>query len=330
MKTYVILGGNGVFGVHLIIYLLRNHPDIHVIAVGRKPEKIRPFSLHWGIDDGRYEYHNIHIANFPDRVSDLIRDRQAEVVVNFAAHAEVASSWRVPFHYYETNLVALSKILKNLEGENRLKKWVQIGSSEVYGAVEKPVDEDAPLRPSTPYSLSKMAADIHLEALHKAVGFPMNIIRPSNAYGPGQQLYRIIPRTALCALLGRKLPLQGGGKAVKSYMHAQDLAAAIYLIAERAPLGKLYNAGPGEGVTIRRLVELVCEKIGAPFETVVEVVPDRLMQDSRYLLDSSRIAEDLDWRPTIDLDEGIAETTDWVREHLDVLKDLPTEFHFEP
>ena len=329
MKTYVILGGNGVFGVHLIMYLLRNHPDIRVIAVGRKPEKIRPFSLHLGIDDERYEYHEIHIANHPDRVSDLIRDREAEVVVNFAAHAEVASSWKVPFHYYETNVVALSKILKNLEGKSWLRKWVQIGSSEVYGAVERPAAEDAPLRPSTPYALSKMTADLHLEALHQGIGFPMNIIRPSNTYGPGQQLFRIIPRTALCALLGRKLPLQGGGKAVKSYMHAQDLASAIYLIAERAPEGRLYNAGPGEGVTIRRLVEVVCEKTGEPFDKVVEVVPDRMMQDSQYLLDSSRITEDLGWQPTIGLEEGVEETVGWVREHLDVLKDLPTEFRFE-
>ena len=90
-----------------------------------------------------------------------------------------------------------------------------------------PAAEDATVNPTTPYAVSKVAGDMHLRAPHKVRGFPMNILWSTNAYGSGQQLYRIIPRTILACLLDRRLPLQGGGRAVKSYIHAQDLAQAI-------------------------------------------------------------------------------------------------------
>ena len=84
---------------------------------------------------------------------------------------------------------------------------------------------------------------MHLMSVHRFLKFPMNIIRPSNAYGPGQQLHRVIPKTVICGLTGRKLPLHGGGRAEKSYIHNRDLARAIHLVSEKAPLGTVYNAG---------------------------------------------------------------------------------------
>ena len=97
---------------------------------------------------------------------------------------------------------------------------------------------------------------MHLMSVHRFLKFPMNIIRPSNAYGPGQQLHRVIPKAVLCGLTGRKLPLHGGGRAEKSYIHTRDLGRAIHLVAEKAPLGTVYNAGPKEPTSIRRVVEL--------------------------------------------------------------------------
>ena len=157
----------------------------------------------------------------------------------------------------------------------------------------------------------------------------MNILWPSNAYGSGQQLYRIIPRTILACLLDRRLPLQGGGNAVKSYIHAQDLAEAIWLTMQEAPAGRGYNVGPDRGVAIRDLVQLVTTKLGRRFEDVVEIAPDRLGQDAQYLLNSSRIRAEVGWTPRMSLDEGLDETIAWVKRYLDHLRDLSTDVVFQ-
>src|ERR1043166_9958864 len=140
---------------------------------------------------------------------------------------------------------------------------------------------------------------MYLLSVANVLKFRMNIIRPSNAYCPGQLLHRVIPRAVVCGLTGQKLPLQGGGKAEKSYIHARDLARAILLVSEKAPLGAIYNAGPKEPTSIRRVVELTAQALGIPFEQLCEMTEDRLGQDSRYWLDSRAIKRDVGWEPQI-------------------------------
>lgn len=324
----MILGGNGVFGVQMTRYLLLHVPEAYVICVGRNPEKPPAFSLHRGIDDSRYEYHQIHIVYEPERLMDLLDAKRPGVIVNIAAQGEGAASWRYSWRYFETNAVALARIVEPLIGVPWLEKWIQMGSSEVYGSVMKPATEDSPIRSSSPYSASKAAADLYLLSVSRSRNFPMNILRPSNAYGPGQQLHRIIPKTIMCALLGQKLPLQGGGEARKSYIHTDDLSRAIYLIAEKAVSGTVYNVGPKQSIPIRILVEMVCQKVGVPFSDVVQIAPDRIGQDAQYLLDSSRIASDLGWQPVIDLDQGLDDVIAWAKRYLDFLKSQPTGYVF--
>jgi dTDP-glucose 4,6-dehydratase len=167
---------------------------------------------------------------------------------------------------------------------------------------------------------------MYLVSVHQFLKFPMNIIRPSNCYCPGQLLHRVIPKTIWCGLTGHKLPLHGGGKAEKSYMHARDLARAIHLVAEKAPLGKIYNCGPEKPTSIREVVERTAGALGMRFEEVCEMSEDRLGQDSRYWLDSSAIKRDLGWQPEIGWDEGLAEMVDWGKTYLDQIRDWPTGY----
>lgn len=186
--------------------------------------------------------------------------------------------------------------------------------------------EDDPIRPTSPYAASKAAFDLYLISVSSVLKFPMNIIRPSNAYAPGQQLHRVIPRAVLCGLTGEKLPLQGGGRAEKSYMHARDLARAILMVAEKAPLGRVYNAGPLQPISIRRLVEKIADALGMPFDQLCEVTPDRLGQDSRYWLDCSAIRQDLGWEPQISIEEGLAEMVAWGRTYAAQLTGVSKEY----
>ena len=326
MKTYVVLGGGGSFGVHTAKYLLDHGDAKKVISVGRNPEKAEPFSLNVGKGDTRYEYHQIHLVHEQDRLFELFDKEKPEVIVSYAAQGEGAVSWKKSWRFFETNATALVKMSEELMSRDYMERFIQIGTSELYGSVNKPMKEDDPIRPTSPYAASKAAFDLYLLSVAQVLNFRMNIIRPSNAYCPGQLLHRVIPRAVLCGLTGKRLPLQGGGRAEKSYIHARDLARAILLVSQKAPLGKVYNAGPPMPISIRHLVEKVAEALGMPFEQLCEVTPDRLGQDSRYWLDSSAIKQDVGWEAEISLEEGLREMVEWGRKYLPQIQDVSTDY----
>lgn len=325
MGKYVLLGGAGAFAVHTANHLLQMEDTHAVICVGRNIERGAHYTLNVGRGDARYRYEQIHIVFEQDRLFEMLDGEKPDVVINFAALA-YATSWEKSYRYYETNLVAVAKMCESLMARDYLKKFVQIGTSELYGSMDCPADEEMPLRPTSPYAVSKLAADLHLETLWSVKQFPMNIIRPSNAYGPGQQVWRVLPRAVLCGLSNQKLPLQGGGKVKKSYLHARDLARAIQMIADNAPPGRTYNVGPEEPVSIRRLVEIVAEELHLPFDQLCEITPGRVGEDQQYWLDSSRIRQELGWEPEIDLRTGVQEMIAWGREYLDSIGQEETEF----
>jgi dTDP-glucose 4,6-dehydratase len=325
MKTYVILGGGGSFAIHTAMYLLDHAQSAKVIGIGRNPLRAEPFSLGIGGRD-RFEYHALHVTYEIDALMDLLDKEKPAVIINYAAQGEGAASWTRSWRFFETNCVGLSRLTEELMSRSYLERFIHIGTSELYGAVEKPSKEDDPIRASSPYSASKAAFDLHLIAISNVLKFPMNILRPSNAYCPGQLLHRVIPKAVLCGLTSQKLPLHGGGRAEKSYIHARDLARAIHLVSESAPLGKVYNAGPKKPTSIRRVVELTAAALDAPFKDLCEITDDRLGQDSRYWLDSSAIEADLGWTPEIGWQEGLAEMVDWGRKYLDQIRHVSTDY----
>ncbi len=281
-KTYAILGGGGSFGIHAAFYLLDHAEPKKVIGVGRNPLRPGPFSL--DIEKRKnYVYHARHVTHELDLLLELLDRERPHVIVNFAAQGEGAVSWKHSWRFFETNCVALSRLCEELMKRDWLERFIQIGTSEMYGSVEHATTEDEPIKPSSPYAASKVAFDMYLKSVHRFLKFPMNIIRPSNAYCPGQLLHRVIPKAIWCGLTGNKLPLHGGGKAEKSYLHARDLGRAIHLVAEQAPLGVIYNAGPAKPTSIREVVERCAKALGMPFEALCTVTEDRLGQELAVL-----------------------------------------------
>lgn len=320
---FAILGGGGCFGLNLARLLLASGHE--VIGCGRSALRGPAFSL--GVQEMGYRYRAMVVGADNEFIVDWLEAEKPEVIVNFAAQGEGAASYRARHwkYFYATNVEALVDLTERLLGRAWLQRFIQVGTSEVYGSVELPAAEDAPLRPSSPYAVSKLAFDQHLVSIAKTWKFPGLVCRPSNCITDGQQLHRVVPKTFLLAMTGRKLELHGGGLARKSYMDAEDLSRALLLLAKRGDVGEIYNAGPQTTISIRRLVELCALSMGKSLEETVISVPDRTGQDSCYWIDSSKLRR-LGWEAEMPLQDGIDKIQHWVQNHLAVLSGMPTEY----
>ena len=183
MKTYAVLGGGGSFGVHTALYLMEQSDVKKVIGIGRNPLRPEPFSLNVE-KHPKYSYHAYHVTYELDLLLELLDKEKPDVIVNYAAQGEGAVSWKHSWRFFETNSMGLARLAEELMKRSWLERFIQIGTSEMYGSVTHATKEDEPIKPTSPYAASKVAFDMYLMSVHKFLKFPMNIIRPSNAYCP--------------------------------------------------------------------------------------------------------------------------------------------------
>ena len=323
-----VIGSNSFSGSHFVRYVLEQGGE--VLGISRSPRPRREFwPLAW--DGGeplqsRFRFVQADLQRDLTSASAAIRDFAPRIVVNLAALGMVAESWQHPLDYYRTNVVAqvaLHEFLRKLPG---LHRYVHVGTPEVYGHTEGAIDESAPLNPTTPYAASRAACDLHLNTFLREYGFPVVWTRAANVFGPGQQLYRIVPRTLLALRLGRTLPLHGGGVSRRSFIHIRDVCVATLQIAQHGTSGERYHVSTPELVSIRELVEMMCELTGGRFDDVVQLAPERPGKDAAYHLDSGRLRRTLGWSDTIGLADGLKDTLAWVDSNLAELQTLPVEY----
>jgi dTDP-glucose 4,6-dehydratase len=169
-----------------------------------------------------------------------------------------------------------------------------------------------------------------LRSYFQTYAFPVLFTRASNVYGPGQQLYRIIPRTVLAAIAGQKLKLDGGGKSVRVFIHMRDVSDATLKVATNGRPGESYHISGYRIVSIRQLVEMILGMLGKSFDECVEIGPDRPGKDSAYTLDSVKIRTELGWQDRITLEDGIADVIAWARRFSRVLDRMPIRYEHKP
>jgi len=320
---FALLGSGGCFGLNCARFLISQGHE--VIGCGRSALRGEVFTL--GTDRMGFRYRQLMVGPDNEFIVEWLDAEAPDVVINFAAQGEGAASYRAMHwkYFYATNVEALVELTERLLGKPWMQRFIQVGTSEIYGSVYTPANEDAPLRPSSPYAVSKLAFDQHLVSIANTWGFPAVICRPSNCMTAGQQLHRVVPKLFLLAMTGRKLPLHGGGQARKSYMDAEDLSRALLLLSSKGLIGEIYNAGPDEPVSIRDLIELCASYLNRDGEDLIEAVPDRIGQDGCYWLDSRKLHE-LGWAPVVSLDDAVVRVRDWVRDYLVALAEMPTTY----
>ncbi len=325
-KKTLVFGANSFSGQDFVDLLL-DDPETSVIGVSRAPLRDELFIRSRTRDVGdRFRYEALDFNQHMDEIKQLLDVERPARIVNFAAQSEVAPSWLHPEHWFQTNCVALAELVNHLRGADYLQKYLHISSPEVYGTCVGTVTEDAVMNPSTPYAASKAAADFLLETYRRQFDFPVVTVRATNVYGARQQLFKIIPRSAIYIRSGRQIPLHGGGVAVKSYIHIRDVSRGELAVLERGDAGRIYHLSPDQGISVRQVVQTICDQLGVEFSDVVDVVDERPGQDAAYVIDSSLARESLQWRPEVGFAAGIQEVIDWVDRYWELIHQQPLEY----
>ena len=228
-RTILVIGSNSFSGASFVDYALEQ--GARVLGASRSEEPHRVFlPYRWSGRDANFRFFPYDINHHLDEIMALVQAERPSAVVNFAAQSMVAESWANPDHWFQTNAVATVKLHERLRHCDFLDRYVHVTTPEVYGSTEGFIGEDTPFNPSTPYAVSRAAADMSLKTFFDAYTFPVVSTRAANVYGPGQQLYRIIPRTILFLRTGRTLELHGGGVSRRSFIHIRDVSDATWRI----------------------------------------------------------------------------------------------------
>ena len=323
-----VIGSNSFSGSHFVNCALGQGAE--VFGISRSEEPHRAFLPYKKKEKSAFSFYRLDLNKDLDQIIKVFDSFKPAYIVNFAAQSMVAESWEHPEHWFQTNVVAMVNLHDRLRGLGFLEKYVHVSTPEVYGNCEGTVSENTVYNPSTPYAVSRAAADMSLMSFYRNYGFPVVFTRAANVYGPGQQLYRIIPRAILYFLTGKTLQLHGGGHSVRSFIHIRDVAEGTARVMKQAEAPEIFHFSTTQNISIRAVVEKIAEMLDVPFSKNVEIVGERPGKDAAYLLDSSKANRELDWVPTISLEDGICETIAWVKENLDILKNQPLDYIHKP
>lgn len=308
----LVTGGLGFIGSNFIRYLLDRYSDVKVINVDAMLYGSNPNNLKDIEEDKRYEFVKGRIDDY-ELMSKLVRD--VDAVVNFAAETHVDRSISNPQAFLQSNVIGVFMILEAIRKVNPDARLVHISTDEVYGDIlEGSFKEEDRLRPSSPYSASKASADMFVLAYVRTYGINASITRCTNNYGPYQFPEKLIPKTIIRASMGLKVPIYGTGKNVRDWLFVIDHCEAIDLVLREGGKGETYNISAGEEKTNLEVVKTILKIMGED-EDLIEFVEDRPGHDVRYSLDSTKIREELGWKPKHSFEEGIRKTVNWYLEN---------------
>jgi dTDP-glucose 4,6-dehydratase len=312
MSTLLVTGGAGFIGGNFVRHVL--HATDHSVTVldaltyaGNKATLI-------GLPANRFRLVEGSICD-PQLVNDLVATH--DVTVHFAAESHNDNSLRDPSPFVQTNLVGTFELLEAVRRHQ--KRYHHVSTDEVYGdlALDDPAKftETTPYNPSSPYSASKAGSDFLVRAWVRSFGVRATISNCSNNYGPYQHVEKFVPRQITNLLDGVRPRLYGAGLNVRDWIHVDDHTAAVLDILDHGSIGATYLIGADGEHDNKTVIELILTLMGHPADAY-DHVADRPGHDLRYAIDSTRLRDELGWRPRYsDFASGLASTIDWYRSH---------------
>ena len=313
MSVILVTGGMGFIGSNFTRFLLELNQDFKVVNVDKltyagNPENLKNFekSFH-----KHYVFYKVDICDF-EMINSIIEKEDIKYIVNFAAESHVDRSINNPNVFCNTNILGTQSLL-NAAKKNKIHKFIQISTDEVYGSLdlETPAfTESAPLSPNNPYSASKASADLLINAYYKTFGIPVNITRCSNNYGPYQFPEKLIPLMINNTINRKELPIYGKGINVRDWIFVLDHCKAILKVLLEGKIGEIYNIGGDSEIKNIELVKMILKILDRP-ESLITFVKDRPGHDLRYAINHEKITRELGWKPESHFEKGLKETIDW-------------------
>ena len=321
----LVCGGMGFIGSAFIRNHLNKNPNDQIVNLDNLTTGSNVKNLE-KIDESNYQFINGDIKNH-ESVNKITNDM--DVIVNFAAETHVDRSISNPKQFLETNILGTYTLLEAAKKHETL--FVHISTDEIYGdaANQDSFNEKSILKPSNPYSASKAAADHLVSSYARTYGVKCIITRCTNNFGPYQFPEKLIPKTIIRAQKNLKVPLYGDGNQIRSWIYVLDHVSAIDSLITKGELGEIYNITSWNEISNRTIVEKILSLMEKP-NSIIEYVGDRPGHDKRYSIDSSKIQNEIGWKPAYDFDSAIKQTVDWYLKNKDWWELLADEKMLHP
>ncbi|CAN0575868.1 unnamed protein product, partial [Ectocarpus sp. 12 AP-2014] len=277
-------------------------------------------------DSNGYAFEQADICD-RDAMDRILATHKPDAIMHLAAESHVDRSIDGPGDFIRTNVTGTYTLLEAARkywteaGKPESFRFHHISTDEVFGTLPDDPDvmftEDTPYDPRSPYSSSKAASDHLVSAWHHTYGLPVVLTNCSNNYGPFHFPEKLIPVIILNALAGKPLPIYGDGSNIRDWLYVEDHADALLTVVQKGALGRSYNIGGENERTNLELVKTLCDILdrlkpgAAPYCDQITFVTDRPGHDARYAIDPTRIREELGWRPSVTVEEGLEKTVQW-------------------
>ncbi|MEJ7610959.1 MAG: dTDP-glucose 4,6-dehydratase [Ferruginibacter sp.] len=332
MQTILITGGAGFIGSHLTRLFVTKYPDYHIVNVDKLTYAGNPENLKDIDQRSNYSFVKGDITDM-ELLRNLFAEHRFSGVLHCAAESHVDRSITDPLAFINTNVVGTASLLQvakeSWQNDFEGKVFYHISTDEVYGSLGETgfFTEETPYDPRSPYSASKAASDHIVRAFFHTYKLPVKISNCSNNYGPFHFPEKLIPLCIHNIINNRPLPVYGKGENVRDWLYVKDHVRAIDLIYHKGTIGETYNIGGHNEWTNIALVKELCRQMDEKLdrekgssEKLITYVTDRAGHDQRYAIDASKLKDQLGWMPSLQFEEGIAETVDWYLENTEWLQ----------
>lgn len=323
MKNILITGGAGFIGCHVVKLFVTKYPDCHIVNLDNLTYAGNLENLIEVENAANYNYIKGDICD-RNLIKEIFEEYAIDAVIHLAAESHVDRSITNPFEFAQTNIMGTLTLLNQAKDswkDNfKDKLFYHISTDEVYGSLGKEgyFLEDTPYDPKSPYSAAKASSDHFVRAYKNTFNLPIVITNCSNNYGPNQFPEKLIPLFINNIRNNKSLPVYGEGLNIRDWLYVEDHARAIDVVFHNGKIGDTYNIGGFNEWTNIDLIKVICKvmdkKLGraeGSSEKLISYVTDRAGHDMRYAIDSTKLAEELGWKPSLQFEEGIEKTIDW-------------------
>ncbi|HBC87469.1 MAG TPA: dTDP-glucose 4,6-dehydratase [Lentisphaeria bacterium] len=311
MKTILVTGGAGFIGANFVRMILSERKNIKVVNLDALTYAGNLENLSGFMENKNHDFVHGDIRSH-ELVEKLLKEHKIDGIINFAAESHVDRSISSPGIFIDTNISGALNLLQCAK-ELGVKRFLQVSTDEVYGSLSPDEDkfsEETSMKPNSPYSASKAAADHLVRAFQHTYHIDTVITRCSNNYGPYQFPEKMIPLCINNIRNGKQIPVYGDGMQIRDWLYVYDHCTAIMQVFEKGESGEVYNIGGNNEKTNLALVKTLLKLLGKD-ESLIKFIKDRPGHDRRYAIDNSKITNSLGWKPSVTFEQGIARTVDW-------------------